>query len=509
MNFSARFKSLPTPTKRLLGLGIVLALVVALPLFVWAIVTQRFNLGKKAASGEPVPSPTPIGNSITWNTDRIHLSATNFYINIDGNKLFVDNNPTLQLHSDPGTSTYTTLEATWTENNVGMSLFMYFSRNPSTNRWQVTEIRTSNGNPSSDWLYYPGFDATDAGSTYYLGNANYFSNDGRGLIHFENLNIQTFFAGLPTPIPTTTPTPLTCAGNPFTFEISPSYQQSNPGGTLRYSVLVTNNNNPRCESILANLIVDKPSNWTADFGTQSFSIPGNTTYSTYLDVTSPTSNYILGAQPISIRISTIYGTTNSQTVTYDLVNKPLYQILKFLFKFSGITDGGADGGNVAVRFVKPNFFDFFVSPVKVNYIGNGVYSATVAFASTMTPGLPVGNDYTIYLKGEKHLARKFCYQSGQTTRCTANGYISIGVTDTQTEQVFDFTGLPLEPGDVYPQDGAADLNDFAKIKSLLSKLSSDLTSQDKLIGDLDYNGIINVKDLFLMRKTLESKYDEN
>ncbi|KKR74211.1 MAG: Filamentous hemagglutinin family outer membrane protein, partial [Candidatus Woesebacteria bacterium GW2011_GWA2_40_7] len=53
MDFKTRFDSLPVPTKRLLGIGVVLALAVALPLFVWSIITQRFLINKRAASGEP------------------------------------------------------------------------------------------------------------------------------------------------------------------------------------------------------------------------------------------------------------------------------------------------------------------------------------------------------------------------------------------------------------------------------------------------------------------------
>ena len=53
MTLSQRFKSLPTGTQRLLGLAIVMAMFIALPLFIWAIVTQSFNLKNKAASGEP------------------------------------------------------------------------------------------------------------------------------------------------------------------------------------------------------------------------------------------------------------------------------------------------------------------------------------------------------------------------------------------------------------------------------------------------------------------------
>src|SRR3990172_4631322 len=53
MDFTKRFKSLPVSTKKLLGLGVVLAMIVALPLFIWAVITQNFNPFKRAASGEP------------------------------------------------------------------------------------------------------------------------------------------------------------------------------------------------------------------------------------------------------------------------------------------------------------------------------------------------------------------------------------------------------------------------------------------------------------------------
>lgn len=53
MNVIERFKLLPVSAKRLIGIGMVLALVVALPLFIWAIITQKFLITKKAATGEP------------------------------------------------------------------------------------------------------------------------------------------------------------------------------------------------------------------------------------------------------------------------------------------------------------------------------------------------------------------------------------------------------------------------------------------------------------------------
>lgn len=50
--FWKNFKNLPVTTKKLVGLGVVLALLIALPLFVWAVLTQRLDLRKKAFTSQ-------------------------------------------------------------------------------------------------------------------------------------------------------------------------------------------------------------------------------------------------------------------------------------------------------------------------------------------------------------------------------------------------------------------------------------------------------------------------
>jgi hypothetical protein len=232
-------------SKKTLGMAVIVILVLTLPLFVWGVNNNKFLFEKRAASGEPTPTPycggvsqepcptpyptptlppptstpppvqtptpkpTPVGNSINWSTNYARLAASNFYITIVNtppllNRLFIDNSPTLVLHSDPGNPTYTTLEATWSEEGTEMRLFFYFSRNLTTNTWSVSEIRTYNGNLSGDWIYYPGIPGNTVGSPLTISNANYRSVDGRGMIHFENLNLQPFFSissPTPTPIP--------------------------------------------------------------------------------------------------------------------------------------------------------------------------------------------------------------------------------------------------------------------------------------------------------------------
>src|SRR3989344_4468191 len=177
--------------------------------------------------------------------------------------------------------------------------------------------------------------------------------------------------------------------------------------------------------------------------------------------------------------------------------------IEFKIKFSGVTGGAAQGAKVTARFVR-NDINLITPPILFTHDGNGVYKATICWSRSY---LPAGPGYTIILKGEKHVARKFCKQTGQIEPCVGNE--SITLPSGTLTSVFDFSGLPLDPGDLPPQDGKADMADFDIIKSLLTKPCSALTAQEKATADLNYNGCIDIADVFLMRKTLETRYDEN
>jgi hypothetical protein len=74
---------------------------------------------------------------------------------------------------------------------------------------------------------------------------------------------------------------------------------------------------------------------------------------------------------------------------------------------------------------------------------------------------------------------------------------------------FDFTGVPLPAGDTNPQDNQVNQTDIDRVVALMGKSSSSLTDNDKLVGDLNYDGVININDLFLMYKTLQTRCDAN
>lgn len=157
---------------------------------------------------------------VSWNTDYASFTANDFYIETNGQKFYgvPDQNTTMSIHSDPGSSTYTTLETIWQENGTEMRVFMYFNYTPNQ-FWKLYELRTYNGKTPGNWLYYEPVDQNGNLFQHSLGMA-YINNaapiilkstNGAGILYMNNVAIQAFLnQSPPTPIlsPTPTPTPI-------------------------------------------------------------------------------------------------------------------------------------------------------------------------------------------------------------------------------------------------------------------------------------------------------------
>jgi hypothetical protein len=175
-------------------------------------------------------------------------------------------------------------------------------------------------------------------------------------------------------------------------------------------------------------------------------------------------------------------------------------------KLTGVTDGSAHGSLATVRFVK-DALDLTTPHIPIAYIANGIYA--IQFI-TSTNALAPGSGYSIIIKIEKHVSTKYCKPTGQTTICQP--YESLTIPNPSVPlipNIFDFTQFPLIPGDLYIQDGKADIADFNKIKTRMTVPCDQLTDNDKIIADLDYNGCVNSLDAYWMRNTLETRYDEH
>jgi hypothetical protein len=204
----------------------LLLLVGATPVFIWAVMTQRIELRKRAATSEAVvcwnrvlpstegnhawpngckgnpnpqmcsqatvpltPSETykynewvangkpyipgcgmtpPNTTSINWKTQYAYLSATDLVITANG-KTFKGNGQ-VTVHSNPASATYTTLESTWQENGVEMRMYIYFDASacskslPPQCNWKIQELRIYNGNSQGDWIYFKGGDTISVGA---------------------------------------------------------------------------------------------------------------------------------------------------------------------------------------------------------------------------------------------------------------------------------------------------------------------------------------------------------
>ena len=194
--------------------------------------------------------------------------------------------------------------------------------------------------------------------------------------------------------------------------------------------------------------------------------------------------------------------TPIESPTASPTETPVSETMRFQVSFAGVNDNRADGAKISVRFRKGSY-ESTTSPFSVSYIGGNVYEGAI----TLSTPVPPGDGYTFYVKGEKHVAQKFCQQIDQKDHCTGTGNINV----FNGTFLYGFQGLSLQPGDLPnpTQDGVADSKDFAKIQSLLGKTCSSLTNEEKYIADLDYSGCVNTKDMFLFRKTLETRYDDN
>lgn len=183
----------------------------------------------------PVTSPEGKKNPISWSSPQVSLMADDFYIMADGKK-FLGNAADIQVHSDPGSMAYTTLEVTWFEGGVEMRINIYFDHREG-DFWKVSEIRTYNGQTPGDWIYYKTIDGdsflgNELGSPLILPRLDLGSDSSNsynaysGTVYFENLKLWPFLTyavesgSTPTPLPAS-PTP-TLTPIPPTATLTPT-----------------------------------------------------------------------------------------------------------------------------------------------------------------------------------------------------------------------------------------------------------------------------------------------
>ncbi len=154
------------------------------------------SCSSQESPGSPGPGPGPTSttstNPVAWSTSTVSLTAADFWIVADG-QTYLANPNAVDVHSDPGDSMYTTLELVWTEHGREMRFFTYFYSDGSSSWWS-NEMRTYNGQPSADWLFYTGmFFQSPYGSSFRgdIDLTNDASDSIRGELHLHGVVLST------------------------------------------------------------------------------------------------------------------------------------------------------------------------------------------------------------------------------------------------------------------------------------------------------------------------------
>jgi hypothetical protein len=157
-------------------------------------------LPKDCQPPEPGPGPAPGDpNPVAWKTETVTLTADDFWIDVDGQrfKTMAD----LSVHSDPGWNHYTTLELSWNEHGTEQRLFVYFKSDGT--KWWSEEIRTYDGKPKPEWIYYFGRFFDQPVGQPFSGDLDLHNNGpadtSHGVIHFKNLRLGVAFKSMPGP----------------------------------------------------------------------------------------------------------------------------------------------------------------------------------------------------------------------------------------------------------------------------------------------------------------------
>ncbi|MDA1317299.1 MAG: hypothetical protein O3B87_04725, partial [bacterium] len=118
--------------------------------------------------------------------------------------------------------------------------------------------------------------------------------------------------------------------------------------------------------------------------------------------------------------------------------------------------------------------------------------------------LLAATDYTLLIKGPKHLQKKICVNNPSETEtkpynCT-DGAVRIQAGDNR----LNLKGVILLAGDLPVQDSIVDAVDIAFVRSSLGETGVNIVAR----ADLNYDGIVDSQDYGMIINALSFKYDE-
>lgn len=144
-----RLLPLPAPGRAPLWLASAAAAVLVVG---GAVAVEQGVIGRTepAAPGAGEVEPA---RPISLGTPQVQLDAESITVSVNGRE-FQPIGDDVEVSSDPGTASYTTLELTWFEDGVEMRINLYFAADAT--HWWVTEMRTYDGRSPGEWITQEG-----------------------------------------------------------------------------------------------------------------------------------------------------------------------------------------------------------------------------------------------------------------------------------------------------------------------------------------------------------------
>jgi hypothetical protein len=143
------------------------------------------------SSVQPAASGT---TAVRFETPQVTLTADHYWIEIGGTR-YDPNGLKVDVHSDPGDSTYTTLELLWTVDGIEMGGNYYFRSDGD--HWWAYEIRTKNGKPpaTSDWVTFTGDHFVSPVGTPWTGTFDQTDTENgvTSHLHIDGMTLTTRF----------------------------------------------------------------------------------------------------------------------------------------------------------------------------------------------------------------------------------------------------------------------------------------------------------------------------
>ena len=311
MGIISKFKSLPISSRRLLSLGIIFGLVVALPLFIWAIVNLTFDQRERASTGEPTAVP------INWTTPYVSITADDFRV-ITNNDIFTGGSNDVTIIPGVLTQDGTSIQINSNSTpNISTSLKMIIDFRSSGSVWWVDKVKVFNSEYKNDWVEFNGpFIYTTLGYPYTLNGSTSFSLtdpiSGQliAIVEFTNLKVHGFTGS--------TPPPTACPPYPLNPVVVNDRKEGFLNQTIKYDLDITHND-PNClGTVKVTLTAHGPTGWPIVFTNNNFNIAPNTTYHTSFYVTATSG---LGEMPITISAQTVYPENSAaKTVIFKVVS---------------------------------------------------------------------------------------------------------------------------------------------------------------------------------------------